>query len=123
MWLSSGSLKVALGFHLPTAGSLCLMAEPNHCSLQKFVMRRCQYSTPHRARAPHLLGGDSDSPNDHLFKLSMHEITNRMLSFEEVLGPPGARLQKRVGDAEDPKAKIALLQTALTHLLQQNEQE
>lgn len=59
----------------------------------------------------------------HLFKLSMHELTNRMVSFEEVFGPPGARLQKRVGDAEDPKVKIALLQTALTHLLQQNEKE
>ncbi len=59
----------------------------------------------------------------HLFKLSMHEITNRMVSFEELFGSPGARLQNRVGDAEDPKAKIALLQTALTHLLQQNEKE
>jgi AraC-like DNA-binding protein len=59
----------------------------------------------------------------HLFKLSMHEITNRMVSFEELFGPPGARLQQRVGDAEDPRAKIALLQTALTHLLQQNEKE
>lgn len=59
----------------------------------------------------------------HLFKLSMHEVTNRMVSFEELFGSPGARLQKRVGDAEDPKAKIALLQTALTHLLQQNEKE
>jgi AraC-like DNA-binding protein len=59
----------------------------------------------------------------HLFKLSMHEITNRMLSFEELFGPPGARLQNRVGDAEDPKAKIALLQAALTHLLQQNDKE
>jgi AraC-like DNA-binding protein len=59
----------------------------------------------------------------HLFKLSMHEITNRMVSFEELFGPPGARLQNRVGDVEDPKAKIALLQTALTHLLQQNDKE
>src|SRR5437660_4309725 len=59
----------------------------------------------------------------HLFKLSMHEITNRMVSFEELFGSPGARLQNRVGDAEDPKAKIALLQTALTYLLQQNEKE
>jgi len=59
----------------------------------------------------------------HLFKLSMHEITNRMVSFEEVFGPPGARLQTMVGDAEDPQQKIALLQTALTHLLQQNDKE
>ncbi len=59
----------------------------------------------------------------HLFKLSMHEITNRMLSLEEVFGPPGARLQQRVADVEDSQAKIALLQTALTHLLQQNEKE
>jgi len=59
----------------------------------------------------------------HLFKLSMHEITNRMVSFEELFGPPGARLQTLVGDAEDPQQKIALLQTALTHLLQQNDKE
>jgi len=59
----------------------------------------------------------------HLFKLSMHEITDRMVSFEELFGSWGARLQNRVGDAEDPKAKIALIQTALTHLLQENEKE
>src|SRR5215470_1139686 len=59
----------------------------------------------------------------HLFKLSMHEITDRMVSFEELFGSQGARLQKRVGDAEDPREKIALLQNALTHLLQRNEKE
>ena len=59
----------------------------------------------------------------HLFNLSMHEITNRMVSFEELFGPPGARLQTRVGDAEDPQEKITLLQTALMHLLQKNEKE
>src|SRR5215469_9187745 len=59
----------------------------------------------------------------HLFKLSMHEITNRMVSFEEVFGSPGARLQNKVGDAEDPRKKIALLQTALPSLLQKNEKE
>jgi AraC-like DNA-binding protein len=59
----------------------------------------------------------------HLFKLSMHEITNRMVSFEEVFGQQGARLQTLVGDAEDPQQKIVLLQTALTRLLQQNDKE
>ena len=59
----------------------------------------------------------------HLFKLSMHEITDRMISFEEVFGPWGARLQTRVGDADDPLEKIILLQRALTHLLEQNEKE
>jgi len=59
----------------------------------------------------------------HLFKLSMHEITNRIVSFEELFGPPGAGLQNRVGDAEDPQEKITLLQTALMHLLQKNEKE
>ncbi len=59
----------------------------------------------------------------HFFNLSMHEITNRMVSFEELFGPQGARLQNMVGDAEDPQEKIALLQTALTHLLQKNEKE
>jgi DNA-binding phage protein len=59
----------------------------------------------------------------HLFKLSMHEITYRMVSFEELFGPQGARLQTMVGEAEDPQQKIVLLQTALTHLLQQNDKE
>jgi AraC-like DNA-binding protein len=59
----------------------------------------------------------------HLFKLNMHEITNRMVSFEEVFGSFGARLQMRVGDVEDPRAKITLLQTALTHLLQRNDKQ
>ena len=59
----------------------------------------------------------------HLFHLSMHEITNRMVSFEALFGPQGARLQQRVGDAEDPKEKIVLLQAALTHVLQKNEKE
>jgi AraC-like DNA-binding protein len=57
----------------------------------------------------------------HLFKLSMHEITDRMVSFEEVFGSWGTRLQKRVGDIEDPLEKIELLQRALTHLLQEND--
>jgi AraC-like DNA-binding protein len=57
----------------------------------------------------------------HLFNLSMHEITDRMLSFEELFGRQGAGLEARVGDAEDPNEKIALLQHALTHLLRQNE--
>src|SRR6266446_2653063 len=59
----------------------------------------------------------------HFFNLSMHEITDRMVSFEELFGPPGAKLQNRVGDAEDPQEKITLLQTALMHLLQKNEKE
>jgi AraC-like DNA-binding protein len=59
----------------------------------------------------------------HFFHLSMHEITNRMVSFEELFGPQGARLQNRVGDAEDPLEKIVLLQSALTHLLQKNKKE
>ncbi|HLZ55383.1 MAG TPA: DUF6597 domain-containing transcriptional factor [Ktedonosporobacter sp.] len=59
----------------------------------------------------------------HFFHLSMHEITNRLVSFEEVFGLWGARLQQKVGDAPDLKAKIELLQAALTRLLQQNEKE
>src|SRR5258708_27766550 len=59
----------------------------------------------------------------HFFNLSMHEITNRMASFEDLFGPQGARLQNMVSDAEDPQEKIVLLQTALTHLLQKNEKE
>src|SRR5258706_5538425 len=59
----------------------------------------------------------------HFFNLSMHEITNRIVSFEDLFGPQGARLQNMVGDAEDPQEKIVLLQTALTHLLHKNEKE
>ena len=59
----------------------------------------------------------------HLFHLSMHEITNRMVSFEALFGLQGARLQQIVGDTEDPKEKIVLLQAALRHVLQKNEKE
>ncbi|MFL5705782.1 MAG: DUF6597 domain-containing transcriptional factor [Ktedonobacteraceae bacterium] len=59
----------------------------------------------------------------HFFNLSMHEITNRMASFEDLFGPQGARLQNMVSEAEDPQEKIVLLQTALTHLLQKNEKD
>jgi len=44
----------------------------------------------------------------HLFNLSMHEITDRMVSFEELFGP---------------QEKIVLLQSALAQLLQQNDKE
>lgn len=59
----------------------------------------------------------------HLFHLSMHEITNQMVSFEDLFSLWGARLQQMVGNAQNPRAKIALLQTALAHLLQQNEKD
>jgi AraC-like DNA-binding protein len=59
----------------------------------------------------------------HFFHLSMHEIANRIASFEDLFGPWGARLQNLLGDAEDPQEKIALLQSALTHLLQKNEKD
>src|SRR5207245_8759234 len=49
----------------------------------------------------------------HLFKLSMHEITNRMVSFEALFGPQGARLQQRRGAAEDPKTKIVVHKCAV----------
>jgi AraC-like DNA-binding protein len=58
----------------------------------------------------------------HLFHLCMQEIANRMVSFDELFGAWGARLQTLVGDQEDPQDKIGLLQTALTHLLATNEQ-
>jgi AraC-like DNA-binding protein len=53
----------------------------------------------------------------------MYELTDHMVSFEELFGPWGVQLQKRVGDADDPREKIALLQTGLTHLLQKNQKE
>jgi AraC-like DNA-binding protein len=57
------------------------------------------------------------------FKLSMYELTDRMVSFEDLFGPWGVRLQNRVGDADDPQEKITLLQTGLTHLLQKDQQD
>jgi AraC-like DNA-binding protein len=59
----------------------------------------------------------------HFFKLHMYELTDRMVSFEELFGPWGVRLQNRVGDADDPLEKIALLQDGLIHLLQHNPKE
>jgi hypothetical protein len=59
----------------------------------------------------------------HFFKLSMYELTNRIVSFEELFGPWGVQLQHRVGAADDPQEKIAFLQAGLTHLLLQNPKE
>lgn len=59
----------------------------------------------------------------HLFHLRMHEITNRLVGFEDLFGLWGASLQRLVGDVDDPKAKIALLQMALTDLLQQSDKD
>jgi AraC-like DNA-binding protein len=56
----------------------------------------------------------------HFFKLSLHELTDRIYSFEHLFGAWGARLQNRIGDIEQPRDKIALLQTALTNLLRRN---
>jgi AraC-like DNA-binding protein len=58
-----------------------------------------------------------------LFQLSLYELTNRLVSFEDIFGPWGARLQQRIGEAEDPQEKIGLLQTALIYLLRKNEKE
>lgn len=59
----------------------------------------------------------------HLFKLNMQELTDRMVSFEAVFGAWGGRLQQQIGDAGSPREKIALLQRALTYLLQHNDKE
>jgi hypothetical protein len=56
----------------------------------------------------------------HFFDLSMHEITNRIFSFEDLFGTWGARLQNQLADTEDPREKIVFLQNALTHLLHGN---
>jgi AraC-like DNA-binding protein len=56
----------------------------------------------------------------HLFHLSLHELTDRIYSFEHLFGPWGARLQNRVGDIENPHEKIAFLQNALIGLLHRN---
>jgi AraC-like DNA-binding protein len=53
----------------------------------------------------------------HLFNLRMHEVANRLVRFEDLFGAWGVQLQRRVGDAEEPEEKIALLQCALTQLL------
>ncbi|HEV8190378.1 MAG TPA: AraC family transcriptional regulator [Ktedonobacterales bacterium] len=59
----------------------------------------------------------------HLFHLRMQDIANRMVSFDELFGAWGARLQTMVGDREDPQDKIGVLQTALTRLFATNERE
>jgi AraC-like DNA-binding protein len=59
----------------------------------------------------------------HLFHLRMYEIANRLVSFDELFGAWGARVQTMVGEREDPQDKIELLQTALTRLLATNERE
>ena len=56
----------------------------------------------------------------HFFKLSLHEITDRIYSFEHLFGNWGARLQNRLGDIDNPAAKIVFLQNALTDLLDRN---
>jgi methylphosphotriester-DNA--protein-cysteine methyltransferase len=50
----------------------------------------------------------------------MHEITDRIYSFEDLFGAWGTQLQNSIGNVEMPDEKIALLQTALTHLLRGN---
>jgi AraC-like DNA-binding protein len=59
----------------------------------------------------------------HFFKLNMYELTDQMVSFEDLFGPWGVQLQNRVGDADDPEEKIALLQTGLAYLLQKIQKE
>jgi AraC-like DNA-binding protein len=56
----------------------------------------------------------------HFFKLSLHEIADRIYSFEHLFGAWGVRLQNRIGDIEPPHEKIAFLQAALTDLLRGN---
>jgi len=56
----------------------------------------------------------------HFFNLHMHEIANRIVSFEDILGSWGRRLQQRIGEAANPQVKIALLQGALADLLTRN---
>ena len=59
----------------------------------------------------------------HFFKLSLHEITDRIYSFEHLFGKWGAELQNRLGDIDHPAAKIAFLQSVLTDLLQKNSKD
>ena len=59
----------------------------------------------------------------HFFHLNMHEITNQMVSFDEIFGLQGAQLQTALSEIEDPRAKIACLQAALTRFLQHNEKD
>lgn len=56
----------------------------------------------------------------HFFKLSLHEITDRIYGFEQLFGAWGASLQNRLGDIENPADKIAFLQNILTELLDRN---
>ncbi len=54
------------------------------------------------------------------FNLSMHEITDRIYSFEDLFGAWGVRLQNSIGNIETAGEKIAFLQTALVYLLRGN---
>jgi len=56
----------------------------------------------------------------HLFRLDMHEIANRIFTFEDLFGKWGKRIEYSLGDIENPHEKVAFLQSSLTCLLNQN---
>jgi len=56
----------------------------------------------------------------HFFNLSLHEITDRIYSFEHLFGQWGAVLQNKLEDIDNPAAKITFLQKVLTDLLDRN---
>lgn len=56
----------------------------------------------------------------HFFNLSMHEMTNRLFTFEELFGAWGARLQDTLANIENVQDKISFIQNALIDLLHKN---
>lgn len=54
------------------------------------------------------------------FNLSMHEITNRLFTFDDLFGAWGAQLQERLANIEDLQEKIASIQSTLVDLLNRN---
>jgi AraC-like DNA-binding protein len=56
----------------------------------------------------------------HFFNLGMHEMTNRLFTFEELFGARGARLQDELANLENVQEKISFIQHALIDLLNKN---
>ena len=59
----------------------------------------------------------------HLFKLNMHEIANRLFSFEDLFGRWGKRIQYSLGEFENPQEKVTFIQNSLIYLLNQNRKD
>ena len=55
-----------------------------------------------------------------LFGLNMRGLVDQLVTFEDIFGAMGARLRRRVEEAENPVEKISILQHFLLQLLDRN---